>query len=234
MTRFLSLRGWLTGAALTLALAAGVAEAQSRRAAPAPRVTVTAAGHHLLGNPAARVRLVEWVSYTCPHCAHFDRDSQAILRTAYVARGTTAVEVRSLVRDPVDLASALLAQCGAPSGFFRRHHAIMAAQEQTFAAITPAVQQGWSSVTGTARLQRIAADTGLTALMAPLGVTPAAAQRCLSDEAAIRQLEAKTEAAIAEGVQGTPSFAINGTLLANVHSWQSLQPRLDAAVAAPR
>jgi len=34
------------------------------------RTTRTAEGNHLIGNPAAKVRLVEFISYTCDHCAH--------------------------------------------------------------------------------------------------------------------------------------------------------------------
>ena len=37
-------------------------------------VNLTADGFPVLGNPAARVKLVEFISYTCPHCADFNAE----------------------------------------------------------------------------------------------------------------------------------------------------------------
>ncbi len=55
--------------------------------------------------------------------------------------------------------------------------------------------------------------------------------RCLADEALARKLANSTQADVqAFGIQGTPSFAINGTLVKDVHGWSALQPPLDAAM----
>ena len=75
-------------------------------------VTLTKEGAHLIGNPAAKTRLVEYVSYTCPHCAHFVAEGTTPLKAGWVAKGLVAVEVRHLVRDRYDLVAALLARCG--------------------------------------------------------------------------------------------------------------------------
>jgi hypothetical protein len=51
-------------------------------------VTLTKEGAHVIGNPAAKTRLVEYVSYTCPHCAHFVAEGTAPLKAGWVSRGT--------------------------------------------------------------------------------------------------------------------------------------------------
>src|SRR5690242_131267 len=66
-------------------------------------ISVTPAGSHLLGNPAAPVKLIEYISYTCPHCAHFQREADAPMRITYLQPGKVQVEVRHLVRDPIDM-----------------------------------------------------------------------------------------------------------------------------------
>lgn len=199
--------------------------------ANAPAVTVTAEGGVRMGSASAPAALVEYVSYTCPHCATYDAQSHEILRTTYVTRGTTSVEVRPLVRDIVDLASATLARCGTTTHFFQRHHALMARQEATIAA-AQAANGGWSAVPPPQRLARVALDTGLIATVTPLGVTEAEAAACLADTAAIRRIIAIAEGSAALGIEGTPSFLINGELQRGTHSWSALRPRLDAALAA--
>ena len=223
-------------AALTVAALSGMTASSAQNArptlvTPATGATLTPEGGYRLGSATAAARVVEYVSYTCPHCATYDAESAEPLRTLYVARGRTSVEVRPLVRDILDLASASLARCGAPERFFERHHALMARQSASIAA-AQTTSAGWAAVPGPQRLARVASDAGLIAVVTPLGVTPAQAQMCLTDQAAIRRIIEVTEASSALGVQGTPSFAINGALLPGVHGWAALRPRLDAALAA--
>jgi protein-disulfide isomerase len=207
-------------------------DAQTRRPPPRPAaVTLTPDGGYRLGNAAARVRLVEYVSYTCSHCANYDAESYQLLRSEYVPRGTTSVEVRPLVRDIVDLAAATVARCGNPARFFERHHALMARQEAMLTAAQTA-QTGWAAVPAPQRLARIATDTGVLTAVLPLGVTRAQANACLSDQAAIERIVAIAEGSRTLGIEVTPSFLINGQLQNGAHSWATLRQRLDAALAA--
>lgn len=221
--------------ALTLAVTAGAQNRRAASVAPAPRVTANADGSVVIGNPAARVRLTEYVSYTCGHCATYAQASDTLLRSTYIAPGNVAVEVRNLVRDPLDMTAAMLAHCGSLSGFPRRHAALMASQRAFFDAIgavpqTTAVAMGNGSTAAQRRL--IASSAGMTAVMTRLGVTPAQQNVCLADATRATKLEALRTAAFAAGVTGTPSFQLNGALLSNVHNWPALQPRLDGALAA--
>ncbi|MET0251779.1 MAG: thioredoxin domain-containing protein, partial [Novosphingobium sp.] len=101
-------------------------------------VTVTPAGTHVLGNPQARVKLVEHISYTCPHCAHFEQQADAPLRLTFIASGTGSIEVRHYVRDPVDMTVTLLTNCGPPAKFFLNHTAFLRSQAKWIAPLLSA------------------------------------------------------------------------------------------------
>lgn len=194
-------------------------------------IAVTPDGSHVLGNPAAQLKLTEYVSYTCPHCAHFTQESDAQLRLAYVAPGKLSVEVRHLVRDPVDLTVAMLTNCGAPAKFYLNHNAFMLRQSiwiEKLSNSTPAQRQRWSTGNGAARRKAIASDFGFYPIMESRGYSRVIAERCLGDEAMAQRLTHQTQAAIAAGVQSTPSFAINGLLLSGTSEWSLLEPQLRA------
>jgi protein-disulfide isomerase len=217
----------LTATALLLAASQGPAET--------PRgwdslAAVTAAGNPVLGNQAAPVRLVEFVSYTCPHCANYDSEARAPLRSGLVRQGKVAVEVRPFLRNAVDISAALLALCGPDERFFANHDAILGSQERWFQR--PAgtdLQARWSNPDFAARTKAIAVDLGLYSQMQALGYQPTELDRCLADEELAGKLAVDTRQAIDEsGVSGTPSFLINGKLQ-TVHSWDELRPLLEKA-----
>lgn len=203
-------------------------------ARPAPnwidRVALSPIGGHVMGNPAAPTKLVEYVSYTCTHCAHFVGEASAPLKARYVKGGKVSVEARNAVRDKYDLAAALLARCGGPRRFFGNHEALFANQapwlEQVEAydrdpTTRPADQK--------AALRDIGQKTGLYALMARRGFTPAQLDACINDPVATKQIVAMTDEAWHKvQISGTPGFTINGTLVGG-SDWATLQAALPAA-----
>jgi len=195
-------------------------------------VTQTEGGGHRLGNPAAKVAVIEFVSYTCPHCAHFQQESDGPLRLAYVVPGTVSVEVRPVIRNSLDLAATLLAECGPKEKFFGNHSAILSSQATWLGKVssaTEATQVRWRSGPVAQRMRAIAADTGLYEIMAKRGYDRVAADRCLADEAEARRIVDQSNAGSdAFGVTGTPSFALDGALLEGTHTWDTLQPQIAA------
>lgn len=195
-------------------------------------VTRTPQGTHVLGNPAAKVRLTEFVSYTCSHCAQFDEEADGALRANFVAPGKATVEVRHFIRDPVDLTVALLTNCGAPAKFFANHTAFMRAQSTWIGPLNqPSAAQAarWSSGTFAQRIKVIARDFGFYPMMARRGYTVQQVDKCLADEALANRLVADTDLAQRTlRVTGTPSFAIDGAVLVGTHNWSLLRPQLDA------
>ena len=225
--------------ALALATAAGllaVAPGQAQKAAaPADwseRVSQSQVGGHVKGNPAATQKVVEYMSYTCPHCAAFEQDSNPALADGFIAKGKTSLEVRNFVRDPVDLTVALLARCGEPRSFFRRHKGLLASQRTWLGKAGSLGREGqaaWYQGDNDTRLKRIASDLDLYEELrrhSPLA-TNAQIDACLTNKAEQAKVLAMTKFATETvKVQGTPSFTLNGKLLANVYDWKSLEPQL--------
>lgn len=193
-------------------------------------VTMLPTGGVAVGNPMARVQLVEWASYTCSHCATFAREAKPEL-TALIRSGRVRVEYRTLPRDALDLAAVLLARCGGPNRFLAAHDAIFAQQTamldkaEAFAA-TPAAQQPTPTIGK--RLEQLAGATGLRTLLRGHGLDDAKITACLNDEAAQKRVIAIAEAAQAAGVDGTPSFEVNGKKV-EAHDWATLKPFLTAS-----
>lgn len=202
---------------------------------PAPRnwntvVTMTPQGTHLLGNPAAKLRLTQFVSYTCPHCSHFEQEAEAQLRLTWVAGGKGSIEVRNFVRDPIDLTVAMLTNCGSPAKFFGNHTMFMRQQAkwiQPLASPGPTQQQRWGTGTFAQRTRYIAQDLGFYPMMASRGYSTVEIDKCLADEAMAKRLAAGTQDAAQKfEIPGTPSFAVNDQLLADTFTWEALRPQL--------
>ena len=211
--------GALSIAALSLVAAAP--------AAPAPawssKISTSAIGAYIVGNPAAKVRLVEYFSYTCTHCGEFARDGDVPLKAQYIDKGLVVFEYRNLVRDPVDLTAALLARCGGAKAFAANHHAIFMAQPVWLTKVQKAPE---------AMVKSWYVGTGLGALMAKRGYTQAQMNACFDSEVTRAELEGMTNIGLgADHVRGTPAFFINGRHT-DVTVWSAIKTQLDAALKA--
>lgn len=214
------------------------AKAPAKPAAPnwGAKVTVTPNGSMLLGNPAAKVRLTEYVSYTCSHCAHFNKELELPLRKGLVPRGEVAVTVSNYLRNPVDLTIAMLTACGSPAGFPRRHDTFFATQEQWIGRaqnLTPAQMERWQQGTEIDRMRAIAADFGFYDMVKAWGLTHAQADACLANKVTRDRIDAQQAEAAGFGINSTPSFVLNGKVLA-VHDWPSVSAAIDAARSPAR
>jgi protein-disulfide isomerase len=220
-----------------LLLTAGVALVAAG-AAPkwASHVTRTSAGAYMLGNPAAKVKLVEYISYTCGHCAHFVRDATAPLKAGYVSGGRVSVEFRNAVRDQFDLVAALAARCGGAAKFHGNTEVILAAQPAWLGRAQQFAQSGGKQVEGKTpdqSMQIVARALGFDALLKPRGITPAMLNACIANKAEQKAVIDMTNQAFqTDKIHATPSFKVNGALLDNEHDWAGLEPKLKAALAA--
>jgi protein-disulfide isomerase len=204
-------------------------------AAPDWSKTVTRApnGAYVLGNPKAKVRFVEYLSYSCPHCAHFTGESAGPIKSEFVSKGTVAVELRNAVRDRYDFTAALLARCGGPSRFFGNSEALFGAQEALIAKAT--TFEASNSVPETApindALKATAKGAGLIDFMAARGIKPAQSNACLIDKPTQDVVLGLTKDAWeTRKISGTPTFLINGQTVASA-TWEQVAAKLRAAVA---
>lgn len=218
-----------------LAMAGAAPAARPPRATPAKTnwlatVTRTADGAYVLGNPAARVRLVEYMSYTCTHCAVFDAEGGPALRAGYIATGKVSLELRHALRDRFDTVAALLARCE-PGRFFAVSHAILAQQPAWLArASMLAPPPSSPDASQAALLLPVARGAGLDAIAAANGVPPARQAACLGAKPELDRLgRMRFEAWTTRNIQGTPAFFIGG-VDQQASDWATLQPKLDAAL----
>jgi len=198
----------------------------------APPVARTASGTYVLGSPTARVKLVEYASYTCSHCADFSTQSQAVLKGRMIASGSTSLEFRHMIRDRLDLAAAVLARCTGPRGFFPTSAAIFAAQPAWLEKGIEFQQVNAARINlypRPAQLKAYADGAGLTDLVKARGLSSAAIDACFADTAEIDRILAITAAAPPE-VDSTPSFFINGKVMPH-GGWAQLEPALRTAGA---
>lgn len=221
-------------AALLTALPASVSAATGDASANwADKVTLSNEGYAVLGNPNAKVRLVEFISFTCPHCADFNAEATQALRSGLVRDGSVAVESRPFLRNGLDIVASLLALCGPRENFFRTQDSLLAAQEAWMREpADPGYKQRWVDPDFAKRMKAIAVDLGLYAIAEKNGESPETLDHCLADESLFKKLAVDTDAAVDNlKVEGTPSFLINGKLQ-TVYSWDELRPLLEAAAKA--
>ena len=192
-------------------------------------------GGHRLGNPAAPTKLMEFVSYTCPHCGHFFQEADAPMKLLLVQPGKVSVELRHLIRDPVDLTAAVMTECVEPAKFFRTSDMLFARQEEWLSKIeatSPAQQARWFQGPIAQRMQAIASDAGFYQMMEPSGYSRSQIDQCFNDtgkvDAIIKQSH---DDAMQFGVNSTPSFVVNGKTL-DIHTWDDLQKVLGAPATA--
>lgn len=214
-----------SGAALMLFTAASTPWANT--------VSRNSIGAHVIGNPAAKTRLVEYFSYTCGACGNFANNSGPLLTSQYVAKGTVLVEYRNLIRDPLDMTAALLARCGRPTQFYGNHQAIFTAQRQWIAKVqsaTEAQQKSWYEGSTGERTKHMAVDSGLFALMKQRGYSDTQLNACLASEVSLAELTSMTNIGRTQDhVTGTPSFFVNGAAVGSLE-WDRIKTALDAAL----
>lgn len=167
-----------------------------------------------LGPDDAKVKMVEYASFTCPHCADFHSDVFKALKTDYIDTGKVRFEYREVYFDRYGLWAAMVARCGGEMRYFGITDILFSTQRDWAASDDPAVV--------VENLKKI----GRTA-----GMDDATLDACMKDGAKAEALVARFEANMkADDVQGTPTIFINGTKHSNM-SYADLKVILDAELA---
>lgn len=208
-------------------------------AAPAGRawtdvVTKTEVGGYKMGNPDAKLQLVEYGAITCPGCAQFSVQSTEELNEI-VNTGVVAMEFRPyLVHGVQDIPGFLLAACSGPEAFFPLTEQLYAEQQSwlsKISTVTEADQQAMQKMTPEQISTLLGTKMGLIDFVKSRGISEDQAKSCLSDKAAIDALIASTERGTKEdGVTGTPFFLLNGAKL-DASSWNQVKGKLVEAGA---
>ncbi|HEV2082019.1 MAG TPA: thioredoxin domain-containing protein [Brevundimonas sp.] len=166
----------------------------------------------------AKVTVVEYASVTCIGCAAWERDVWPEFRKKYVDTNQVRYVFREFPTPPQDVAVAgfLLGRCAAAkSGNSEDYFRVVEDMLTSHPGLNPGAP-GFPEM-----LQRI--RTGL-------GFSQEEYLACVTDEKAIAAMEERIRAGQAAGVTGTPTFMVNGAVVAD-RSLEGLSAAIDAELA---
>lgn len=201
--------------------------------------TVTATDDaFVMGNPNAPIKLVEFASFTCSHCAEFSVASHEELKRDFIDTGRVSLEIRPFVRDPVDLSLATVAVCLGAERYYPLAENIFASQAQLIAAAQAggqANEERLSQIQSLPEAQRLpvmASIFGIPEFFAARGIPASETSRCLADSAAVqKRTEVTSRNQRQYEISGTPTFLLNGQVLPNAGTWEQVREALRAAGA---
>lgn len=195
-------------------------------------VAVTPEGGFVMGNPNASVKILEFGSFTCSHCKEFSETSTAE-RNALVDTGKMSFEYRTFVRDPLDIAVALLARCSGPDAFFPLTEQLFTNQADMITKVQAMGEAPYAAAINkpvTERFVALAQAAGLIDFVKQRGVPEAKAKQCLADgaqvEATVKQVQADTTT---YNIEGTPTLVMNGQVIPEGGSWPAMRAKLKEA-----
>ena len=202
-------------------------------------VSETAAGGFLMGNPNAKVQVVEFGSMTCPHCAEFDEQAMKPLVDNYVKSGKIGFEFRNFVRDPFDVAASLVARCGGTTSFFGLTRGLFADQRNWMAKIQTAdlnAMQQIQSLPPNQQFAEIAKIAGFQDWAAMRGLPADKSAACLANQTEVdRLVQMQNDAVSTFDISGTPSFLLNGevvTIAPGSTVWTQVEAKIKSALGS--
>ncbi len=153
------------------------------------------------GDADAKVEIIEYVSYTCPHCASFHAGPYKDIKKNYIDTGKVKFIFREVYFDRFGLWASMIARCNGPDRFFGMTDLIFNEQSQWTRAGDPAAI--------VAELRKL----GLKG-----GMNDEQLDACLEDadnaQALVSWYQANAER---DEVRSTPSFIINGEPYSNMN-----------------
>lgn len=191
-----------------------VSSAMAQDTAPAAAAQAFEIKDMTLGPVDAKVTMIEYASYTCPHCANFHTNVFKDLKKDYIDTGKIHFVYREVYFDRYGLWAAMVARCGGDMKYF-------GVQEMLYSDV-----QNWAGSDDpnvvVANLKKI----GRTA-----GMDDAQLDACMQNGEMAQAMVDHYETVMKEyEVQGTPTLIINGTKHANM-SYADLKVILDAELA---
>lgn len=168
----------------------------------------------VLGNDQAPVTLIEYASYTCPHCASFHSGVFKDIKKNYIDTGKIKFVYREVYFDKYGLWASMIARCE-PSKFFGINDLIYETQSEW----TRAGDQN-AIVDELRKIGRLA------------GIDGESLEACMQDGDKARTLVAwYQQNQEADDITGTPSFVLNGRKLSNM-SYPEFAETLDAELGS--
>jgi protein-disulfide isomerase len=148
------------------------------------------------GNPNAKVKVVEYASASCSHCAAFDAEIYPAFKKKYIDTGLVRYEFREFLTSPEAYAAAAfaLARCAGPAKYMSVVEAAFRGQQEMFA---------------TQNMR-----TPLLKVAQSAGMNEAQFEKCVSDPAALKAIADRVQkASTDEHIDSTPTIMVNGKVI---------------------
>ncbi|WP_343080243.1 DsbA family protein [Ostreiculturibacter nitratireducens] len=214
-------------AALAIAAVAGGAWWTTRGAEPYPALSMAAVAQEavtdeqlamvpdmVIGQADAPVTIIEYASFTCPHCKNFHDTVFEQLKADYIDTGKVRFVYREVYFDRYGLWAGMIARCGGEMRYFGITDMIYDTQKDWIGDGEPA--------TVAENLRKIGLKAGLSKDQIEV---------CLNDQTMAEAMVATYQKNATEhGVNGTPSFVIEGTTYSNM-SYEEMKKILDEKLA---
>ena len=193
----------MAGGGLWLSQSAGTAPAElptGAANAQAAEVDTSTIQEMVLGNEEAEVEVIEYASFTCPHCATFHQNVYGDLKANYIDTDKIKFTYREVYFDKYGMWASMIARCE-PSKFFG------------IADLIYKGQSDWVQAGGDGAIADELRKIGLIA-----GIDNEKLESCLTDGDKLRTLVAwYQENATTDDVQSSPTFIIDGQKYSNMN-----------------
>ncbi|MXU64843.1 DsbA family protein [Oceanomicrobium pacificus] len=164
----------------------------------------------VLGDPDAPIEIIEYASFTCPHCANFHKEVFPQLKAEYIDTGKAKLVIREVYFDRLGLWAAAVARCGGEARYFGISDLIYERQRE------------WTKGDDANTIIQ-----NLFAIGRQAGLTDDELDACLRNEDNLKAMVATYQAnAERDGITGTPSFLINGDKHSNM-GWPDFKDVLE-------
>ena len=182
---------------------------------PSPRAQATADDDPFLGPEDAKVEIIEFSDFQCPFCRTFWKNTLGLIKSEYIDSG----KVRFVYRDfplvsihPMAQKYAEAAECaGDQNRYWEMHDKIFEEQDKlgsgTIGSLDVSDLKGWA---------------------AELGLDSNDFNQCLDSGKYAEEVREDLNDGSAGGVNGTPSFFINGRLVVGAQPFESFKQIIDA------
>lgn len=185
---------------------------------PAPGVKVDVANGNLpyLGNKNAKVVMVDFSDFECPFCKKYFDETYAQIKKDYIDTGKIVYYYRHfpLSFHPAAKPAAIASECANEQGKFWEFHDLVFKEQAKITGQTPE---------GTTQ--------ALKAFAASLNLNASQFGSCLSSEKYKDNVEKDTKEGEAAGVNGTPTFFVNGMSLVGAQPYSAFQTLIDQELA---